>query len=101
MIRAAVLERYVTPQTRGTDRTVGFPLVLGRGFGLGWFWPHPYGWWRTSSCFGHAGNFSTIAWADPTTGCAIAAVTNGNRRPTQLVTRFAGIGSALRAACVD
>lgn len=101
MIRQDVLARYVTPQTRGTDRTVGFPLVLGRGFGLGWFWPHPYGWWKTSTCFGHAGNFSTIAWADPTTGSAIAIVTNGNRRPTQLVTRFAGIGSALRSACVD
>jgi CubicO group peptidase (beta-lactamase class C family) len=76
-------------------------MVLGRGFSLGWFWPHPYGWWRTSACFGHAGNFSTLAWADPTTGCAIAAVTNGNRAPSALVTRFAGIGSALRAACVD
>jgi CubicO group peptidase (beta-lactamase class C family) len=83
---------------RGTDRTVRFPMVLGRGFALGWFWPHPYGWWRTNACFGHAGNFSTLAWADPITGCAIAAVTNGNRAPTALVTRFAAIGSGLRAA---
>jgi CubicO group peptidase (beta-lactamase class C family) len=101
LIGESVLARYITPQTRGTDRTVRFPLVLGRGFGLGWFWPHPYGWWRTSTCFGHAGNFSTLGWADPTTGCAIAAVTNGNRAPTKLVTRFAGIGSGLRSACVD
>ncbi|HEX2872625.1 MAG TPA: serine hydrolase domain-containing protein [Polyangiaceae bacterium] len=99
LVGETVLARYITPQTRGKDRTVGFPLVLGQGFGLGWFWPHPYGWWRTSSCFGHAGNFSTVAWADPTTGCAIAIVTNGNRAPAKLVTRFAGIGSALRAAC--
>jgi CubicO group peptidase (beta-lactamase class C family) len=101
LLAEAVLARYITPQARGTDRTVRFPMVLGRGFALGWFWPHPYGWWRTNACFGHAGNFSTLAWADPTTGCAIAAVTNGNRAPTALVTRFAGIGSALRAACVD
>jgi CubicO group peptidase (beta-lactamase class C family) len=94
-----VLPSYITPQTRGLDRTLGFPLVLGRGFGMGWFWPHPYGWWRTSSCYGHAGNFSTLAWADPTTGCAIAIVTNGNRAPTKLVSRFAGIGSGIRAAC--
>ena len=99
LVGESLLARYITPQTRGTDRTVGFPLVLGRGFGLGWFWPHPYGWWRTGACFGHAGNFSTIAWADPTTGCAIAIVTNGNRAPAKLVTRFAGIGSGLRAAC--
>jgi CubicO group peptidase (beta-lactamase class C family) len=51
--------------------------------------------------FGHAGNFSTVAWADPTTGCAVAVVTNGNRAPTKLVTRFAGIGSGLRAACTS
>jgi CubicO group peptidase (beta-lactamase class C family) len=99
LVSESVLARYTTPQTRGTDRTVGFPIVLGRGFALGWFWPHPYGWWRTGSCFGHAGNFSTVAWADPTTGCAIAVVTNGNRAPAKLVTRFAGIGSGLRAAC--
>lgn len=101
LLAEAVLARYITPQTRGIDRTVRFPMVLGRGFGLGWFWPHPYGWWGTSACFGHAGNFSTLAWADPSTGCAIAAVTNGNRAPTALVARFAGIGSGLRAACVD
>ncbi|HEV8547586.1 MAG TPA: serine hydrolase domain-containing protein [Polyangiaceae bacterium] len=101
LIGEAVLARYITAQTRGTDRTVRVPMVLGRGFGLGWFWPHPYGWWRTAACYGHAGNFSTIGWADPTTGCAIAVVTNGNRRPTRLVTRLAGIGSGLRAACVD
>jgi CubicO group peptidase (beta-lactamase class C family) len=101
LVTAALLAKYITPQTRGIDRTVRFPMVLGRGFSLGWFWPHPYGWWRTSACFGHAGNFSTLAWADPTTGCAIAAVTNGNRAPSALVARFAGIGSALRAACVE
>jgi len=96
-----VLASYLTPQARGTDRTVGFPMVLGRGFAFGWLWPHPYGWWRTSACYGHAGNFSTLAWADPTTGCAIAAVTNGNRAPTKLVTRFAGLGSGIRRACID
>lgn len=101
LVGKSLLARYITPQTRGKDRTVGFPMVLGRGFGLGWFWPHPYGWWRTGACFGHAGNFSSVAWADPTTGCAIAVVTNGNRAPAKLVTRFAGIGSSLRAACVD
>ena len=99
LLDGAILAKYVTPQTRGTDRTVRLPLVLGRGFGLGWLWPHPYGWWRTSTCFGHAGNFSTIAWADPTTGCAVAIVTNGNRAPTKLVTRFAPIGSGVRRAC--
>jgi CubicO group peptidase (beta-lactamase class C family) len=101
LIRPEVLTAYVTPQARGTDRTVRVPLVLGRGFGCGWFWPHPFGWWRTGACFGHAGNFSTVAWADPTTDIAIAVVTNGNRSPTKLVTRCAPLGSAVRAACVE
>jgi len=101
LVRAEVLSSYLTPQTRGTDRTVRIPMVLGRGFGIGWLWPHPYGWWKTASCYGHAGNFSTIAWADPTTGCAIAMVTNGNRAPAKLLTRCAPIGSAVRAACID
>jgi CubicO group peptidase (beta-lactamase class C family) len=101
LIRPEVLSSYVTPQTRGTDRTVRIPMVLGRGFGIGWLWPHPYAWWNTSLCYGHAGNFSTLGWADPTTDCAIAIVTNGNRAPAKLVTRCAPIGSALRAACVD
>jgi CubicO group peptidase (beta-lactamase class C family) len=101
LVRPEVLSSYVTKQTRGTDRTVRVPMVLGRGFGIGWFWPHPYGWWKTGACYGHAGNFSTLAWADPSTACAIAIVTNGNRAPTKLVTRCAPIGSAVRSACVD
>jgi CubicO group peptidase (beta-lactamase class C family) len=101
LVGESVLAKYITPQIRGTDRTVRLPMVLGRGFSLGWFWPHPYGWWRTSACYGHAGNFGTLAWADPTTGCAIAVVTNGNRAPKKLLTRFASIGSHLRAACTE
>ena len=61
--------------------------AVGRGvrprLPTGWLWPHPYGWWRTGACFGHAGNF------------------NGNRPASKLLTRFAGLGSGLRVACVD
>lgn len=99
LIRPEVLERYTSPVVRGTDRTVRVPMVIGRGFGLGWFWPHPYGWWRTGRCYGHGGNFSTLAWADPVTGCAVAMVTNGNRAPMRLVARGAPIGSGVRTAC--
>lgn len=101
LISESVLARYIMRQAGGKDRTVGVPMSLGRGFALGWFWPHPYGWWRTAACYGHAGNFSTIGWADPAHGLAIAVVTNGNRSPVKLVPRFAPIGSELRAACVS
>jgi CubicO group peptidase (beta-lactamase class C family) len=100
LIRPAVLERYLTRQAKGTDRTVRVPMALGRGFALGWFLPHPYGWWNTGRCYGHAGNFSTIGWADPTTSLAVAIVTNGNRAPARLLTRFAPLGSGLRSACI-
>jgi CubicO group peptidase (beta-lactamase class C family) len=99
LIRPEVLARYTSAQVRGTDRTVRMPLVIGQGFGLGWLWPHAYGWWRTGRCYGHGGNFSTLAWADPTTGCSVAIVTNGNRAPFRLVARCAPIGSGVRAAC--
>lgn len=99
-IEAAVLAPYITRQVFGMDKTLRVPIAIGRGFGMGWLPPHPYGFWRTGRCFGHAGNFSTLAWADPTTGCSIAIVTNGNRSPQKLVGRFAPLGSAVRAACV-
>jgi len=56
------------------------------------------GWWGTQHAFGHAGAFSTLAWADPTIDLAAAIVTNGNRGPTESLFRFAPIGSALRRA---
>ncbi|MCK6548183.1 beta-lactamase family protein [Myxococcota bacterium] len=100
MISAERLARYTTKQTSGLDKTVGVPMILGRGFALGWKLPYLYGWWSTGRCYGHAGNFSTAAWADPTTGCAIAIATNGNRSPNKLIGRFAPLGTAIRRACV-
>jgi len=88
--------RYTRPATRGFDKISGAYVTLGRGFGLGWRWPHPYGWWGTQCCFGHPGGFSVVAYADPMTDAGIAIVTNGNRSLSDLVRRFAPLGSAIR-----
>ena len=89
---------YLTRQTSGRDRVTGAYVALGRGFGLGWPLPHPYGWWASSRCFGHPGGFSCVAFADPDANIAVAMLTNGNRSMGDLVRRFAPLSSRLRAA---
>jgi CubicO group peptidase (beta-lactamase class C family) len=95
---SAVVRRYTSVQTRGRDRITGAYVVLGCGFAMGWRWPHPYGWWDTRECFGHAGGFSVLAYGDRKTGAAVAIATNGNRSVWDLVRRFAPIGTAIRKA---
>jgi CubicO group peptidase (beta-lactamase class C family) len=89
-------QRYTSVATRGFDKISGAYVTLGRGFGLGWRWPHPYGWWGSQGCFGHPGGFSVVAYADPTARAGIAIVTNGNRSLSDLVRRFAPLSSAIR-----
>lgn len=90
--------RYTSLATSGIERQFRVPMRLGRGFNLGALWPHAYGWWNTAPCFGHAGGFGVLAWADPRDGAAIAIVTNGHRGMGDLARRFAPLGSAIRRA---
>ena len=98
LLRAETLARYVTKQTFGFERQLHVPLTLGRGFGLGSLGPHAFGWWNTAPCFGHAGGFGVVAFADPRTRVAVAIVTNGHRGVADMVRRFAPLGSAIRKA---
>lgn len=101
---ALIHGRYVKPETLAKyttgalafDRSNRIPLRVGRGFLLGTRTPSIYGWWGTQHCFGHAGAFCTLAFADPTRDLAVAIVTNGNRGPYESLFRFAPIGSALQ-----
>jgi CubicO group peptidase (beta-lactamase class C family) len=88
--------RFTSLATSGFDKISGAYVRLGRGLGLGWRGPHPYGWWNTQRCFGHPGGFSVVAYADPSTDAGIAIVTNGNRSLADLVRRFAPLGSTIR-----
>jgi CubicO group peptidase (beta-lactamase class C family) len=96
LIREETLRRYITLQTSGIERLSGAYVRLGRGFALGWPLPHVYGWWGSSRCFGHAGGFSCVGFADPDTAVAVAILTNGNRSLPDMVRRFAPLASRAR-----
>jgi CubicO group peptidase (beta-lactamase class C family) len=101
IISSVTLQKYVSKQTFGFERQLKVPLTLGRGFALGSLGPHAYGWWNTTPCFGHAGGFGVVAFADPRTRVAAAIVTNGHRGVLDLVKRFAPLGSSIRKAARD
>jgi CubicO group peptidase (beta-lactamase class C family) len=96
LVSATTLERYITPNVTGFDRTLRSILVVGRGFLLGWLGPHPYGWWNSRSCFGHGGGFCAVVFGDRATGAAVAIITNGNRSLWDVQRRFAPLSSAIR-----
>ncbi len=96
LVRSDTLERYLTANVRGFDRTLRSYSVVGRGFLLGWLWPHPYGWWDSRACVGHGGGFCAVAFGDRRTGAAIAMITNGNRGLGDVLRRFAPLSSAIR-----
>jgi CubicO group peptidase (beta-lactamase class C family) len=97
LIRQETLERYITENVTGFDRSSRSHVVLGRGFLLGWLGPHPYGWWNTRACVGHpGGGLSVLAFGDRRTGTAIAIATNGNRRLAAALRRYASLCSIIR-----
>lgn len=100
LVSAETLRRYTTGGASAYDKSNRIPLRIGRGFLLGTRTPSIYGWWNTQHCYGHAGAFCTLAWADPELELSVAIVTNGNRGPFESLFRFAPLGSALRRACV-
>jgi CubicO group peptidase (beta-lactamase class C family) len=96
VLREETLRRTIGRQTSGIDAATHAYVVLGRGFALGWTLPHLYGWWGSSACFGHAGGFSCVAFADPRARLAIAILTNGNRGLGEMLRRFAPLASRAR-----
>jgi hypothetical protein len=49
--------------------------------------------------FGHAGQQSSVGYADPRYGLAVAYITNGLQAPDIVTARMAEMAAALRAAC--
>jgi CubicO group peptidase (beta-lactamase class C family) len=94
-----VLAKYLSCEARGFDASNRAPLAVGRGFLLGTALPSVYGWLGTSHVYGHAGAFSTVAFADPERELAAAIVTNGNGTRGALLRRFAPLCAGLRKAC--
>ena len=94
-----MLARYVRRETLAFDRSNRAPLAVGRGFLIGTPFPSVYGAFATSRCFGHAGAFATVAFADPERDVAAAIVTNGNGTRGDLLRRFMPLCAGLRKAC--
>jgi len=98
-IDKALINTYTTKQVSGWNKTVSAYLSLGRGFMLGTVTPSFYGWWGTGGCFGHAGIFSSLAYADHKTGLSVAIVTNGNKSIGDFFSRFVKLSHGIRSAC--
>ncbi len=96
LLREDTVAAYTRRACFGFDRANRVPLAVARGFLTGTPWPSVYGLWGTSGCFGHAGGFSTLAFADRDTGLAAAVVTNGNAGPGDLFRRFCPLAQTLR-----
>jgi len=94
-----LLNLYTSRQVSGWNKSVKTWLSVGRGFMTGSITPSFFGWYGTSSCFGHAGMFSSLAFADRDTGLSAAIVTNGNRSIGDFFGRFIKITHGLRKAC--
>lgn len=101
LLQAETVRTYTRRAAWGLDRSNRIPMAVGRGFILPLPGPSIYGTWRTGGCFGHAGAFCTLGFADARTGLAGAFVTNGNGGPFDLLARSRPLVGLLRAACVD
>lgn len=93
------IARYTERHAMGWCRSNRAPLAVGRGFLLGWPGPSLYGWQDGDHCYGHAGLFCTVAFADKKTGLSAAIITNGNRSPVDLIRRFIPLIGRIRSAC--
>ena len=94
------IQQYTKTHVCGWSNTTRSMMALGLGFQTGMtLFPCAYGYWNTSSCFGHVGCLSSMAFADHNTGLSVAIVTNGNRSPLAFASLFIPLAHRLRTAC--
>ncbi|MYE31523.1 MAG: beta-lactamase family protein [Chloroflexi bacterium] len=98
LLSAETAMRATTRQWRTNfDRTFMLPASYGLGFLVGGAM-EPY---NQPGVFGHSGQQSTIGYADPQRGLAVAYVTNGLHGPLEVQMRYADVALALIAACEE
>ncbi|MGE0135136.1 MAG: serine hydrolase domain-containing protein [Dehalococcoidia bacterium] len=81
------------------DRTQDVPKRYGLGFYLSGLNGDPFDYHEGVGVFGHAGQQSSVGYADPRYGLAVAYITNGLQAPAIVTRRMAEMATALRAAC--
>lgn len=85
-------------QVESMDLTAERPVRRSLGLSLGDPRSAPAD-WETSLTFGHGGAGTSVGWADPESGVAMAYITNGYRSDYSNFPRLAAISQAVREAC--
>lgn len=102
VFEASTVRQAIAPDTPSAmpviDRVIGIPIRYSPGFMLGHKGIGLYGWNRTRT-FGHFGFTSTLTWARPDTGTAVALLTNGKPILGPHVAEMIGMFRALNAFC--
>jgi len=100
LLRAETLAEATRAQAEtARDRTQDVPKRYGLGFYLSGLEGDPFDYHEGPGVFGHAGQQSSVAYADPRYGLAVAYVTNGLQAPAIVTRRMAEMAAAVREAC--
>ena len=86
-------------QVEGMDHTAGRPVQRSLGLSLADSRTGAQD-QLTPTTFGHGGAGTSIGWADPTSGLAVAYITNGFRAEHSNTERLSSISQAVRDACL-
>jgi len=97
LIEEQLLTAYTGRQVAGWNRSIKTCMAMGRGFMVGTLTPSSFGWWNSGRCFGHAGVFSVLAFADANSGVSAAIVTNGNCSVSDFFRRFILMAQKIRS----
>ncbi len=96
LLSETMVNAYTQRRVAGWNRSLNTYLSIGRGFMLGTLAPSSFGWWNSRYCYGHAGAFSSLAFADTKTGISAAIVTNGNAGIKDFFLRFIPLAQSVR-----
>jgi CubicO group peptidase (beta-lactamase class C family) len=95
------VERATTVQVEvKKDRSLGIPMRWALGFHLGGNRVDLFGYDTNPHAFGHGGHGSSVGWADPDLGLAVAIITNGLRGAAGHALRAAALSDAVGKACL-
>jgi CubicO group peptidase (beta-lactamase class C family) len=102
IFRPETVAEVTKPQVEGIDRSLGNYVRRALGLALGDQRMGTSGEMGIvgNRSFGHGGAGTSVGWADPDCGLAVAYITNGFRANQTNNPRLAAISQAVRAACL-
>jgi CubicO group peptidase (beta-lactamase class C family) len=100
LLRPETLNEAIRVQAEtARDRSQDVPKRYGLGFYLSGLAGDPFDYHDGAGVYGHAGQQSSVGYADPRHDLAVAYVTNGLHEPDVVLRRVAEMAAAIRAAC--